>query len=157
MSFPTFVQTMSLLEARSEDLSETLGHCRSSTPQPNDRTGPVVCRQLLEPRRHPMHFSKMHRIRSTLSSGRSGNPCREGLGMQVCTCIPNGYCRSSAGTLTGGQYGSKGRGVETQDGCVARPVRPMETAEVFPCADVLDTTSFQLILGTPLATVASLL
>ena len=69
--------------------------------------------------------------------------------MQVCTCIPNGYCRSSAGTLTGGQYGSKGRGVEPQDGCVARPMRPMETAEVFPCADVLDVTPFNCSLAPP--------
>ena len=90
-------------------------------------------------------------------AGWPGNSCREGPGSQVCTCDPNGYCRNSAGTLAGGQYGSKGRGVEPRDESVARPVRPMETAEVFPMHLNLGHDPFQLILGTPLATVVSLL
>ena len=69
--------------------------------------------------------------------------------MQVCTCIPNGYCRSSAGTLTGGQYGSKGRGVEPWDKSVARPVRANGNGRGLPLHLSLRHDPFQLISGTP--------
>ena len=78
--------------------------------------------------------------------------------MQVCTCIPNGYCRSSAGTLTkGGQYGSKGRGVEPWDKSVARPVRANGNGRGLPLHSKLRHDPSQLIPGTPVATAVSLL